>query len=119
MQSIDPPISENAPVRIVTWEVENDRGLLEPGHYTNITISRNDLKKTLAVPLNLIGNMKAPSLYVKDPDSRLAVRKVETGVYGGGLVEILNGLEEGDVVITSDVDGLDLEIKIDVTLEDY
>jgi membrane fusion protein (multidrug efflux system) len=119
IQSIDPPISESAPLRIVTWEMENERGLLEPGLYTDVAISRNDLKKTLAVPLKLIGDMKNPSVYVKDPDSKLAVRKIETGVYGGGLVEILNGLEEGDVVITSDVDGLDLEVKIDVTLEDY
>jgi membrane fusion protein (multidrug efflux system) len=119
IQNIDPPISENAPLRIVTWEMENDKGLLEPGHYIDVPISRNDLKTTLAVPIVLIGDMKNPSLYVKNSNSELAVRKVETGVYGRGLVEILDGIEEGDVVITSDVEGLEIGIPIDVTLEEY
>jgi hypothetical protein len=44
---------------------------------------------------------------------------VETGVYGGGLIEILKGIEDGDVVITSGIEGLELGAKIDVTLEDY
>ena len=119
IQNIDPPISENAPLRIVTWEMENDKGLLEPGHYIDVTISRNDPKTTLAVPIALIDDMKNPSLYVKNSNSELSVRNVETGVYGGGLVEILDGIEEGDVVITSDIEGLEMGVPIDVALEEY
>ncbi|MDR1379570.1 MAG: efflux RND transporter periplasmic adaptor subunit [Synergistaceae bacterium] len=119
IRNIDPPMSENAPLRIVTWEMENDRALLEPGYYTDVTISRNDMKNTLAVPLMLIKDIKNPSLHARDSNSKLAVRKVETGVYGEGLIEILSGIEEGDVVITSDIEGIGLETQVDVTLEDY
>jgi RND family efflux transporter MFP subunit len=119
IRDIAPPIGENAPLRIVVWEMENDRGLLEPGRYTEVTIGRDDVKKTLAVPLGLIDDMKTPSLYVKDSDSRLALKNVETGVYGGGLVEISRGIEEGDVVITSGTEGLEPGAKLDVILEDY
>jgi RND family efflux transporter MFP subunit len=117
IRDIDPPMSEKAPIRIVTWEVDNGRGLLEPGWYTKVSIERGDEKKTLAVPVELIDDMNAPSLCVKDSDSRLAARNVKTGVYGGGMIEILNGIEEGDVVITSDIDNIDPGVKIDVTLE--
>jgi RND family efflux transporter MFP subunit len=117
IRDIAPPISENAPLRIVSWELDNDLGLLEPGLYTEVTVGRSDAKKTLAVPLGLVDDTK--TLYVMDADSRLAVRKVKTGVYGEGLIEILDGIEEGDVVITSRVEGLEPEVKIDVTLEDY
>ena len=119
IRNIAPPISENAPLRVVSWELDNDRGLLEPGLYTEVVTGRSDTKTTLAVPLELVADMQAPSLYVKDRDSRLAVRNVETGVYGGGLIEILKGIEEGDVVITSGVEGLEPGAKIDVTVEDY
>jgi multidrug efflux pump subunit AcrA (membrane-fusion protein) len=119
IRDITPPISENAPLRIVVWEMDNGPGLLEPGRYTGIAIGRDDLKKALAVPLVLIDDMKTPLLYVEDSDSRLAMRNVVTGVYGGGLVEILSGLRDGDVVITSGIEGLELGAKIDVTLEDY
>jgi hypothetical protein len=119
IRDIAPPISEDAPLRIVVWEMDNDRGLLEPGLYPDIEIEREDVKKALAVPFGLIGDRKAPSLYVKDADSRLAVRNVKTGVYGEGLIEIVNGIEEGDVVIFSGVEDLEPGTKIDVTLEEY
>ena len=119
IRDVAPPISENAPLRVVSWELDNDLGLLEPGLYTEVVAGRSDTKTTLAVPMGLIGDGKAASLYVKDSDSRLAVRTVETGVYGRGLIEILNGIEEGDVVITSGVEGLEPGTKIDVTVEDY
>jgi RND family efflux transporter MFP subunit len=119
IRNIAPPISENAPLRVVSWELDNDLGLLEPGLYTEVVVSRSDTKRTLAVPLGLIGDRNAPSLYVRDADSRLASRTVETGVYGEGLIEILDGIEEGDVIITSGVGGLESGVKIDVILEDY
>ncbi|MDR3355235.1 MAG: efflux RND transporter periplasmic adaptor subunit [Synergistaceae bacterium] len=119
IRDISPPISESAPLRIVNWAIDNDRDLLRPGRYMEVTIGREDSKKTLAVPIDLIYDLRAPSLYVKDSDSRLAEVDVKTGVYGGGLIEILDGIEEGDVVITSGVEGLEPGTKIDVTLEDY
>jgi RND family efflux transporter MFP subunit len=116
---IDPPMNEDAPLRIVVWEMDNDRGLLEPGLYTELEVERDEFKRTLAVPLGLIGDRKEPSLYVRDSDSKLALRSVETGVYGEGLIEIVNGIEEGDVVITSGTEDLELGVKIDVAVEDY
>jgi RND family efflux transporter MFP subunit len=119
IRDIAPPMSESAPLRVVTWEMDNDLGLLEPERYMEVTIGRDDQKKTLAVPIDLIDDMRTPSLYVRDSDSRLAVRHVETGIYGEGLIEILSGLEEGDVVVTSEVEGLETGVRIDLTLEEY
>ncbi|GHS98663.1 hypothetical protein AGMMS50276_20860 [Synergistales bacterium] len=116
---ITPPMSESAPLRIVTWELDNDLGLLEPGHYNSFTVSREDFKKTLAVPMALIGDMKSPSLYVEDSQGRLAVKNIVRGVYGGGFVEIKDGINEGDLVVTSDVNDLELGTKIDVILEEF
>jgi RND family efflux transporter MFP subunit len=119
IRDIDPPISEDAPLRIVVWEIDNDRNLLELGLYLDVVVERDDSKRTLAVPLDLIGDREAPTLYVQDSVSRLAVRNVTTGVYGEDLIEIVNGIEEGDVVIFSGVEDIEPGTKIDVTLEEY
>ncbi|MDR3254276.1 MAG: efflux RND transporter periplasmic adaptor subunit [Synergistaceae bacterium] len=118
IRDMNPPLADSAPLRNVTWEIDNAMGLLEPGLYSSITVSRNDSKMVLAVPAELIGNMESPELYVAGPDSRLAVREVSTGIYGGGLVEIRDGLREGDVVITSGIDGLEPGTKIDVVVKE-
>ncbi|MDR3331580.1 MAG: efflux RND transporter periplasmic adaptor subunit [Synergistaceae bacterium] len=118
IRDMTPPPADSAPLRNVTWELDNAIGLLEPGLYANITVSRNDSKRVLAVPAELIGNMERPALYVAGPDSRLAVREVSTGVYGGGLIEIKDGLQEGDVVITSGIDGLEPGTRIDVVVKE-
>jgi hypothetical protein len=54
-----------------------------------------------------------------DSDSRLATRDVVTGVYGAGLIEITSGIEDGDFLITSGVEGLEPGARIDLTLEEY
>ncbi|MDR1482837.1 MAG: efflux RND transporter periplasmic adaptor subunit [Synergistaceae bacterium] len=119
IREITPPMSESAPLRVVTWEIDNDLGLLEPERYTEVTIGRDDVKETLAVPVTLIDDMRSPSLYIMDSDSRLAERDVETGVYGGGLIEITSGIDEGDIVITSGIEGLEPGVRIDLTMEEY
>jgi RND family efflux transporter MFP subunit len=119
IQDISPPISEDAPMRIVDWELDNYLSLLVPGRYIEVAVERNDARKTLAVPIDLIDDRKAPSLYVVDSDSKLAVKKVKTGIYGGGLIEITDGVEEGDVVITSGTEGLEPGVTIDVTVGEY
>jgi RND family efflux transporter MFP subunit len=119
IRDIAPPMTEDVPLRIVTWELDNNLGLLEPGRYNELTIGRDDLKKTLAVPIELIDGRGLPALFVEDSDSRLGVKNIGTGVYGGGLIEVLDGIEEGDVVVTSEVEGLEPGVKIDVILEDY
>ncbi|MDR3264791.1 MAG: efflux RND transporter periplasmic adaptor subunit [Synergistaceae bacterium] len=113
---ITPPVEESAPLRSVTWELDNALGLLEPGLYTGVPVSVNAPKRVLAVPSALIENIVRPELYVADADSRLAVRGVSTGVYGGGFTEITEGLREGDVVITSGVDGLEPGTRLDVLM---
>jgi membrane fusion protein (multidrug efflux system) len=116
--NVDPPLAQPAPLRIVTWELDNDRGLLEPGLYPDVPISRRDSRKALTAPMALVEDMDDPKVYVSDSDSRLAVREVKIGAYGDGLIEILDGLDEGDIIITSNVEGLEPGIRVSVRLEE-
>jgi RND family efflux transporter MFP subunit len=119
IRRITPDMRELAPVRNVTWEVNNKLAILEPGLYSDMIIRKITSKKVICVPLALITNNGNPELYVADEDSKLSVRKIKTGIYDSDFVEVTEGLSEGDVVITSGVDGLELGARIDVKMEEY
>ena len=124
ISSVLPPFSENVPVRRMTFEVDNSLGVMEIGMYTDIVIRKNTPKRALAIPLATVFGGGAPGgdagVYVRDVDSNLAVRRIRLGVNDGEYVEVVEGLEEGDVVITSRVDGLEPGIRINVNMrEDF
>jgi hypothetical protein len=45
-------------------------------------------------------------------------RSVVTGASDGTYIEIIQGLSEGDVVITSDTDGIKDGVAVDVAIEE-
>ena len=116
ISSILPPLSESVPVRSVTCEVDNRLGVMELGMYTDIVIRKNTMKRVLAIPSSVIFEKDGTKVYVCDANSRLAVRDIRIGIYDSEYVEVAEGLEEGDVVITSGVEGLDLGIKIEANV---
>jgi RND family efflux transporter MFP subunit len=111
---ISPPLSESAIVRNMVWELDNSVGVLEPGLYTNATIRSKKNKRVLSIPLEALTDRKNSEIYLKGADSRLETRRIKTGVYDNTFIEVAEGLEEGDVVITSGIQGLEPGVKIDV-----
>jgi RND family efflux transporter MFP subunit len=114
ISEIAPPLSESVPVRSLTFEIDNRLGVMEIGMYTGVVIRKNSPKRALAVPLSAIPDRDNPSVCVSDAESRLAVREIKTGVYDSDYVEVLDGLEEGDVVIVSGIGGLEAGMKVNV-----
>jgi len=118
ISNILPPLNESVPVRTVTCEVDNRLGVMELGMYTNIILRRNTVKKALAIPRAVIYEQDRTRVYVCDENSKLAIREIRTGVYDIEYVEVIEGLKEGDVVITSRVDGLEIGTKIEMNVEE-
>jgi RND family efflux transporter MFP subunit len=73
---------------------------LKPGLTGFTRIQRK--KTTLAVPsiavLNPVGDHA--SVFIVDAGDRARQREIRTGVVGGGMVEVLAGVEEGEKVVT-------------------
>ncbi|MCL2011110.1 MAG: efflux RND transporter periplasmic adaptor subunit [Synergistaceae bacterium] len=118
ISDVSPPLGENAAVRRITCEVDNHLGIVGVGVYGNIVILKETAKRALAIPLSAVSDLSAPSVHVRDADSKLAVRPIRMGVRDDEYVEVAEGLEEGDVVILSGVEGLDLGTRIDVFVEE-
>lgn len=118
--SVDPPLSEPAQIRRVTWEVDNSAGILDMKTYTDVSLRSEVEYERLAVPTDTIiwqGGRKLAVMIIDD-DEVLQLREVEVGIIDGDYVEIVSGLSESDVVITSGKEGLKPGMKVKVKVEE-
>jgi len=115
---ISPPVSEPATMRQIILEIDNSSGLLEPGLYDNVSITAGFPYKCLTVPLAAMIDDKKHSLFVVLPDGTLKKKFVESGTDDGTYIEILSGLDEGEIVVISETGGLTDGMNVDVKLEE-
>lgn len=85
----------------IRFELANPDGELKPDMYAQATLIA-DLDERLAVPEEAV-IIAGQTRYVFEDigDGRFAPRKVKTGVRADGYIEIVDGLSEGDCVVTS------------------
>ncbi|MBR1729829.1 MAG: efflux RND transporter periplasmic adaptor subunit [Selenomonadaceae bacterium] len=115
---ISPAISEPAAMRTILWEINNSAGLLEPQTYNGVSIQSLVSKSCLAVPLSAMIDHSHSTVFVLSSDNILEKREVIAGTDDGNYIEIRSGLNEGDIVITSGMDGLESGMKANVKLEE-
>ena len=115
---ITPGLGEPATVRQVIWKVDNRVGLLEPGAYRKLRLYAGTPHKCLAVPVAAFTDESHDRVAVMEADGRLGFRDVKTGVTDGHYIEIISGLQAGDIVITSDTAGVTAGTEIELTLEE-
>ena len=83
------------------WAVPNPEGILKPGMYARLNL-QVDLGERLVVPEQAViyaGEQRV--VFLDKGEGRLQPRKIKTGVRNEGFIEVLEGLEFGDVVVTS------------------
>jgi len=115
---ITPDLNEPAAMRQLTWEVDNRVGLLEPGAYSKVCLRSLVAHHCLVVPFAAFTDENRDQVSVVDENGCLATRMVKTGINDGEYMEILSGLQAGDVVITADTDGIAEGTPVEIVLED-
>lgn len=74
---------------------------LKAGMYGTVTLDKNAAHEALLVPrIALLGSAKNPQVFVIE-NQKATLRSIETGNSNDEKVEVINGLEEGDVVVTT------------------
>lgn len=73
-------------------------------------------RSCLTVPLSAITNPSRNEVFVVE-DGKIYRREIETGSDAGTFIEVVKGLRENELVVTSDTDGLEDGMKATVTLE--
>lgn len=83
-------------------DVRNPGNRLKPGMFATALLNLVDRQNILAVPLSTVIKRENKTLvYVVDSSGKVSTREIQTGIEGPELVEILNGLQEGELVIAS------------------
>jgi len=110
LYSIDPVVSETSR----SFEVVGvaPAAGLKPGLFANIRLDSPETVRTLWIPASALLTSDTPKVY-QPRDGRIAVKRVQTGRRADGMIEIVEGLEEGEAVI-SDVAGLSRDLPVEV-----
>lgn len=80
---------------------ENGENLLYPGAFANIELILDQIENALMVPtISIIPELNAQKVFVSN-NGVVEQRMVTTGIRTSEKVQIINGLERGDVVLTT------------------
>lgn len=96
----NPALEENRKINLVRFRIENKDEKIKPGMMANVRFE-NSTKQAVVIPKSalVVGQMKFA--WVKTGDNMYERRMIETGIENVKDVEILSGIEEGELVVTS------------------
>ncbi len=97
-----PTITPEARTGKVRLVVDNKDGALRPAGYATVNFASVAANETLAVPSEAVLRGSTGShVIVALGDGKFQARPIKTGAASGGMTEILEGLTEGEDVVTS------------------
>lgn len=109
------PETRTYPVEI---EVPNPEGLLKPEMVADLHIRRTTIDNTLVIPRTaIVRDERGPNLFVVRKENEHPVAEfvpVRTGASSGLLIQILEGIEEGDEVVVSGQRTLNQGDRLDI-----
>jgi len=83
----------------VEVDVPNPDLSLVPGMYASVTVEMARRDKTLAVPLAVVSRKETATVYVVTPQNEIQERTVTLGLETPTLIEVVTGLNEGELVM--------------------
>ncbi len=99
-------LSEQTRSLTVEAEVANPRNLLRPGMFAKSNLILSKATPVVLVPQRAVVTAAGLTKLFVLENGRIAERIVRTGVMDGELVEISEGIREGEIVATSNTDKL-------------
>ena len=114
---ITPSLDQPAAMRNILWQVDNSSGLLEPQTYGGVSFHSKRSHGALTVPLAAMADSEHKSVFVAK-DGTIERRPVQTGADDGTYIEILSGLSEGEIVVTSGMEGLTDGAQAEIILDE-
>jgi RND family efflux transporter MFP subunit len=103
---IAPSVNQTSRVLTVEAEVENSKGLLKPGQFASVKITKNKSKPTVMIPTSAVRTEGDISKVFVIKDGRAEERTVKLGVLDGNLIEVQQGIKAGEMVAVSNIEQL-------------
>ena len=111
---IAPNLNATSRTLIVEAEVDNGEGLLKPGQFATVRITQPTPKPTVMIPVTAVKAEGDTNKVFVIKDGRAEERIVKTGLLENDKIEIQNGVQEGEMVATSNVDKLYDGVQVQV-----
>jgi membrane fusion protein (multidrug efflux system) len=97
---IDPKVNQETRTALVKALVSNEDGRLRPGMFANLSLITKLRPEAVVIPETaLLINLSQVKINVVDEDQTVHSRDVKTGIRFDGMVEIVEGLQGGDIVV--------------------
>lgn len=96
----------------VIIDITDDNNLLKPGYNVDIKIVTAAKDDVIAVPDSAVFDYAGSSCVFIVDNGKAVIRKVKKGIEGDKLIEITEGLNEGDMVLVKPDDTIKEGIKI-------
>ncbi len=98
---INPEISPDKRINLVRVTIPNEGGFLKPGMPVSMVL-KSAKHQGIFLPADaLLRNADGASIWIKTSETGFKNKMVTTGLEGDGKIEILSGLEHGDIVVIS------------------
>src|SRR5437899_2338392 len=95
--SLDPSIRR----LLVRATIDNSNGQFKPEMFTSVTIYTDEGDSSIAVPRDaVIYEADNARVWVARADKTIEVRQIKTGITRGGQIQVLQGLQPGEIVVT-------------------
>jgi multidrug efflux pump subunit AcrA (membrane-fusion protein) len=113
---VSPALDPNSTTVEVWIEAVNPKQLLRPGSTAQVSMVAKSVNDALVVPASalLTGTDGATSVMVVGTDGRAHQKAVKVGIKQGDDVQLLDGVQAGDQVVTSGAYGLPDNTKIKI-----
>lgn len=96
----NPSVEEGRKIQLLRIRVDNTKNELFPGMMVYVNPQQNT-KRVLTVPKSAVLLEKMKTVWVLAHDNTFEQRMVETGSENNYLIEILSGIKEGEIIVTS------------------
>jgi multidrug efflux pump subunit AcrA (membrane-fusion protein) len=106
IRRINPSLDERNRTLIAEAEVVNPGGLLKPGMFARARVLAESASTALLVPDKAVVSIAGLNKVFVVEGGQAVERQVTLGAHDGNLVEIVEGIKTGEVVITSNTDKL-------------
>lgn len=100
---IAPNLNATARTLTVEAEVENVGGLLKPGQFATVRINQGKAKSTVMIPTTAVKTEGDANSVFVIKDGRAEQRQVKLGLLETNMIEVQQGVQEGEAVATSNV----------------
>ncbi len=112
--SVDSRVDPNTRSVIVRALVPNGDGLLKPGMFLNVHLSRGTADVLVVPEESLVPEQGDVFVYVVQ-DGKASKRKIQTGQRAVGTVQVTDGLQAGEIVVTEGTQKLRDGARVSVT----